>query len=89
MALGAGAAGVGRLILAQTLRPVVAGLVLGIEAAAVSSRELDRLLFGVGRLDPIAFIAAPLLLLAVAAAAAMLPTWRAAAIDPMLILRRD
>jgi putative ABC transport system permease protein len=75
MALGAGAAGVGRLILAQTLRPVIAGLVLGIAAAALSSRELERVLFGVSRLDPIAFVA--------------VPTRRAAAIDPMLILRRD
>ena len=89
MALGAGAAGVGRLILTQTLRPVIVGLVLGIAAAALSSRELDRLLFGISRLDPLAFIMAPLVLLAVAIAAATVPTRRAAGIDPMLILRRE
>jgi predicted permease len=89
LALGAQAFELRRLILAQTLRPVIVGLGAGIAAAALGSRALDRVLFGVGRLDPVAFAASSLVLLAVASLAAMVPLRRAASIDPMPVLRRD
>ena len=41
--------------------------------AALGSRALDRVLFGVSRLDPVAFVASPLVLLAVASLAAIVP----------------
>jgi ABC-type lipoprotein release transport system permease subunit len=44
-------------------------------------------LFGVTPLDPIAFAAAPLLLLPVAVIASLLPATRAAATDPAVALK--
>jgi hypothetical protein len=89
MALGARASELRRLILAQTLRPVVLGLVAGLAGAAGSSSALDRVLFGISRFDVIAFVASPLVLLAVASLAAIAAMRRAASIDPMIVLRRD
>jgi predicted permease len=89
MMLGASAADVRRMILAQTLRPVAIGLALGIAGAAAASQILQSVLFGVSRFDPVAFVAAPLLLIGVAAAAIVAPTWQALARDPMTSLRRE
>jgi predicted permease len=89
MMLGATAADVRRMIVGQTLRPVALGLIAGVAGAAAWSRILQSALFGVSPLDPLAFIAAPLLLLAVAAAASLVPTWQALNRDPMTTLRRE
>jgi predicted permease len=89
MMLGASGRDVQRLILRQTLRPVVIGMVLGIAAAAAASQILQSVLFGVSPFDPIAFVAAPLFLLAVAAAATLLPARQALKLDPMTTLRYD
>jgi predicted permease len=89
MILGAALGDVRRLILRQTLRPVVLGLIAGMAGAAAVSRVLDSVLFGVSPLDPVSFAAAPLLLLAIAIAAGLTPTRRLLAIEPAAVLRRD
>ena len=89
MALGAGARDVQRLILRQTLRPVVVGMVIGVAVAAATARLLQSVLFGVSPYDPVAFIGAPLLMLAIAAAAAFMPTRRAMRVNPMSVLRAE
>ena len=89
MTLGATTRDVQRLFLRQTLRPVAAGMVIGIAGAAAGSRILVNVLFGISPFDPIAFIGAPLFLLGVAAAAAVLPTREALKVDPMTTLRSD
>jgi predicted permease len=89
MALGAGARDVQRLILGQTLRPVAIGLSIGVAVAAATVRLLQSVLFGVSPYDPVAFISAPFLMLAIAVAAAFMPTRRAMRVNPMSVLRSE
>jgi putative ABC transport system permease protein len=88
-ALGAGPGDIVRLVLRQGLGVTAAGLVLGLAAAAATTRLLGSLLFGVTPLDAAAFAAAPLLLLAVALVACLVPARRAAAVDPTEALRSE
>ena len=48
---------------------------------------MQSLLFGISPLDPITFIADPIILVAAAALATYLPSRRAAAVDPVETLR--
>jgi predicted permease len=89
MALGASPRDVQRLILRETLRPVAVGLLVGSIAAGFVVQLLHRVLFGVSPFDPIAFTGAPLLMLAIAVAAASVPTRRAMRVNPMTVLRAD
>ncbi|MGE3273583.1 MAG: ABC transporter permease [Vicinamibacterales bacterium] len=86
-ALGATRGDLVRLVMGQGLAVTVAGLLLGMAGAAALTRLLGNLLFGVTPLDPVAFVAAPVLLLSVAAAACLVPARRAAAVDPVDALR--
>jgi ABC-type lipoprotein release transport system permease subunit len=49
---------------------------------------LAGLVYGVGPLDPLTFVAVPALLCVVALAACALPARRAAAVDPISTLRQ-
>ena len=89
MMLGASAREVQVMILRQTLRPVAIGAAIGILGAGAASEVLQGVLFGISPLDPIAFIAAPLFLMAIAAAASILPTRGALKVDPMTTLRYE
>jgi ABC-type antimicrobial peptide transport system permease subunit len=89
MALGAGASDVQQMILRQTLRPAAIGLAIGVALAAVTARLLRSVLFGVSPYDPLAFVGGPAIMLAIAAAAAFVPTRRVVRIDPMAVLRSE
>ena len=89
IALGANAYDVVSLILRQTMRPVVAGALIGIGGAAAASQILQSVLFGVSPLDPVAFLGAAVFLLGVAVTASLLPTREALRFDPMTILRYE
>jgi ABC-type antimicrobial peptide transport system permease subunit len=65
------------------------GAVVGLLAAMALGRLMSSVLFGVGPLDPIAFVAALLVTLTAAALASYVPARRAAAIDPMETLRAE
>ncbi len=65
----------------------VAGLLMGVAASMALSRLLEKLLFGVTPQDPMAFAVAPVLLLAAAAIACVVPAWRGAAVPPTESLR--
>jgi ABC-type lipoprotein release transport system permease subunit len=58
-------------------------------AAGVSSQALERGLFGISPVDPIAFAAAALFMLAIATGATVLPTRNALKVDPVDALRHD
>ena len=89
MALGASPTGVLALVLRDGLRPVLAGVALGIAGALAMTRLLASMLFELSPLDPLTFVVAPLLLAVVAAAAMLAPARRAAATSLMTVLRVD
>jgi predicted permease len=88
-ALGATRAGLLGLILREGLILTVAGLAIGLAASLGLTRLMASLLFGVTPFDAISFAAAPLALLGVAAAACLIPAYRAAAVDPAEALRSE
>jgi predicted permease len=88
-ALGAQRADVFALFLRQGLFVVLLGSATGVGAAAVVTRLLGTLLYGVRALDPITFIAAAVLFIAVGLAACLLPTLRATRVDPAVALRYE
>ena len=86
-ALGADRGSILSLVLRQGLLTASIGIVIGLVSAALLTRYLKTLLFGVGSHDLTVFIAVPVLLLAVAAAACYVPARRATTVDPMTALR--
>jgi predicted permease len=89
MALGASSRDVLQLMLNQGLRVIVGGALLGVVITAFAAKLLESLLLGLSPLDPISFIAAPVMLVSVGIAATLLPARRAAHIDPLKALRAE
>ena len=89
VALGADAADVRRLVVTQTLWPTLLGISVGALAAAVLTRFVAAMLYGVAPLDPATFAIGAVLLVSVALAATWIPTRRAIRIDPLVALRYE
>ncbi len=89
IALGARPAEVRRMVARQALAIASIGVVLGLGAAAILTRFLAALLFGVARGDVVTFAAAIAVLGAVAVAASWLPARRAATVDPAVTLQAE
>ena len=87
MALGARPAHVLALILRQTLALTAIGIGLGLAGAAVVTRYLHGMLFGLTPLDPGTFIGVAVLFAVIAAAAASIPARRGPRVDPLVALR--
>ena len=90
VAIGADSRDLLRLLMWDSLRPVLAGLVIGAAAALLAGRVLGAaMLYGVSPQDPMAFAGAALTLLVAAILAVLMPTRRAASVDAALVLRRS
>jgi ABC-type antimicrobial peptide transport system permease subunit len=89
MALGAAPGTVQRMVVVQGVRVVLIGLSVGLAAATVSTRALGTLLYGVGSVDPVVFLAMSLMLVAIGMLASFLPARRASRVDPIESLRSD
>jgi putative ABC transport system permease protein len=89
MALGARPGEVLRLVVRQGGRLAIAGIALGVLAAAGAARLLEALLYGVSTIDPLAYITAIGALLLVAAVANIVPAFAAARVDPAKALRGE
>jgi putative ABC transport system permease protein len=89
MALGAGGGTLLRMVIGQGMRPVLAGLLLGVVGALAGGRFIRSLLFGVGEGDPWTFVAVTVFLVPIALMAIYLPARRAARSDPMVALRNE
>ena len=89
IAVGARPDGVVRLLMSEGVKLVVAGAIIGLVLAMMVSRALGSLLYGVPALDPVAFLAAPALLVGIGATAAFLPARKASRVDPATALRAE
>lgn len=89
MALGATSARVVREFVMQASRRTALGLLIGLGAATALARYLESMLFGVGATDPWSLVTAAVLLASVMIAAAFFPAWRAAAVNPIEVLRTE
>jgi ABC-type antimicrobial peptide transport system permease subunit len=89
MALGASPRAVLRLIVMQGMLLASIGVVIGVVGAAVLTRSMESVLFGIEPADPLTFAEVVAVLLGTAALASWLPARRALAIDPVTALRSD
>jgi ABC-type antimicrobial peptide transport system permease subunit len=89
LALGAAGGRVLALVIRDGLRLAAIGASIGIVAAIGAARVLRSLLVGVAPADAGLLAAGVAVMLAVAALAAFLPARRAAAIDPIVVLRNE
>ena len=89
MAVGAQRTDILALILRESTRPVLAGLLAGMFLAVGASYILRGLLFGLHTVDGISFVGVSLLFLAVGLLAAYPPARRAMRVDPMVALRYE
>jgi putative ABC transport system permease protein len=89
VALGATPGHVVAVICRGAMLPISAGVCVGLICAVLLSHLLASLLFEIGATDPVTYIGAGALLLAMGAAAVVRPAWRAAAGDPVRALRMD
>lgn len=89
LALGAAPIDVLRMVIREGATLIGLGLVFGLTGAALLSRLLTALLYGVGPHDSLAQAVVALLFLAVGLLAALVPARRAARLDPIRTLRTE
>jgi predicted permease len=87
LALGASRSRVAWLVMGSSLRYTMAGTVIGLAASWALARWIKTLLYGVAEHDPVSFSIPPVVLVAVAILASLLPLYRAIRIDPAKSLR--
>jgi predicted permease len=89
VALGADSANVLRMIVRRGLWLAGAGLIVGLVGAAMLTRFMRSVLFGVGTTDPATFVGVAAVLLGVAFLASWIPARRAARVDPLIAMRAE
>jgi putative ABC transport system permease protein len=89
VAIGARPLEIGRLVLGQSIQPVVAGLALGLAGSLALGRFLEALLFQIRAHDPLTLAISALVILAVAPVAIYAPLKRALAVDCTVALREE
>ena len=89
MALGAKRADVLKLITSEGMKMAAIGVVIGFVLSLAIARVLSSVLIGVSTYDVTTFIIVPLLLVAVAFVACLVPARRATKVNPLVALRYE
>jgi putative ABC transport system permease protein len=89
MTLGALPSGILRMIMGQALWLTIVGLAFGILGAAILTRFISSLLFGVTPTDPVTLALASALIVVCAMAASYIPARRAMRLEPTVALRDE
>jgi predicted permease len=89
MAIGLSRGGVARLIVADAMKAVAPGLVIGLIGAYFATRFIQGMLYGVTAVDPVTYIATPAVIIGVALLASFWPASRASRVDPMIAMRAE
>src|SRR5438105_543605 len=89
IALGARPTDVFRLILAEGLRLLFGGVLIGVLAALVLTRLLESMVYAVNPRDPLIFVLVSLLMIVVSLLACYVPARRATRVDPVIALRYE
>ena len=89
IALGARVAEVARLVMMQSVRLAVLGILLGLVGTYAVTTVIKSLLFNVSPMDPLVLGTVAVTLLAIAGLASFAPARRAARIDPVEALRAE
>jgi ABC-type antimicrobial peptide transport system permease subunit len=89
MAVGATPGAVARAFLARGVTLAAIGIGLGLAAAALLTRALETLLFGIARVDPVTYAAVAGLALLVTVVSTVIPALGAARVDPAEALRAE
>ena len=87
MALGAQASNLRNMVIRQGMTLTAIGLLIGGAGAFWLTRFLAGFLFGVKPLDPVSFVATPLILAMAALMAVWVPALRATRVNPIAALR--
>jgi putative ABC transport system permease protein len=87
IALGAQRGNILKLILSQGGALAGIGIFAGLIMAAITAPMISTLFYGIHSIDPVVFLAVPLILLLVSFAASYFPARRASKISPMKALR--
>jgi predicted permease len=89
MALGAQPGNVMRLILANGMAMVTAGIAAGLALSMLLAKSMGALLYGIGMFDAPSFLSTAALLILVALGACYIPARRAMKVDPIVALRYE
>jgi predicted permease len=87
MAVGSNPAGIMRLVVNESLRMVLLGVIVGIPGAVALMKTVSSMLFGLSPVDPASLAMAAFALAITGIAASAAPAWRAAHLDPVSALR--
>ena len=89
MALGAAPLAIVRMVLRRGALLAAIGVGVGLVSAALLSRIVAGMLYGITPFDPVTFATIPVVLLIVAMVASLIPAGRAATVDPVVALREE
>ena len=89
MALGANRGSVTSMILGDVAKVIGLGVATGFVGAAILSRVMQGVLYGVGTRDPVSFLVASGVIGGVAILAGAIPALRASRVDPLVAMRSD